>query len=216
MKARRSRMIGTAAALSSRSTVMRTISEPARASCMTCFTVASISAVSVLVMDWTTTGAPPPTMTPPTLTPTDFLRGAGPAIKPPRVCVTDKLMNLEEQCYGSVIGGSEFFRCNDVIREPLNQTAPGPFIGHDQDAPPPPRSFPQGSRAALEGFLGCGDPALSEGGDAVRCLLSRQPVRHPARLYSVPRLGGRHRAGALDGELDRFPPPRPGPCLCRE
>ncbi len=71
---------GTAAALSSRSTVMRTISEPARASCMTWRTVASISAVSVLVIDWTTTGAPPPTITPPTLTPTDCLRGAGPAI----------------------------------------------------------------------------------------------------------------------------------------
>ena len=30
--------------------------------------VASISAVSVLVIDWTTIGAPPPTMTPPILT----------------------------------------------------------------------------------------------------------------------------------------------------
>ena len=40
---------------------MRTISEPARASAATCATVPSMSAVSVLVMDWTTIGAPPPT-----------------------------------------------------------------------------------------------------------------------------------------------------------
>jgi hypothetical protein len=67
----RSRIFGTAAALSSRSTVMRTISEPARCSAATCATVASISAVSVLVIDCTTTGAPPPTITPPTSTPTE-------------------------------------------------------------------------------------------------------------------------------------------------
>ena len=63
-------MCGTAAAASSRSTVMRTISEPARASAATCFAVPSASAVSVLVIDCTTTGAPPPTVTLPTLTPT--------------------------------------------------------------------------------------------------------------------------------------------------
>lgn len=68
---------GTAAALSSRSTVMRTISEPARNNAATCCTVASISAVSVLVIDCTTTGAPPPTMTPPTSTATDARRGLG-------------------------------------------------------------------------------------------------------------------------------------------
>jgi hypothetical protein len=49
---------------------MRTISEPARASAATWATVASTSAVSVLVIDWTTIGAPPPTMTDPTCTPT--------------------------------------------------------------------------------------------------------------------------------------------------
>jgi hypothetical protein len=64
----RSRMRGTAAAASSRSTVTRTISEPAVASAATCATVASMSAVSVLVIDCTTTGAPPPTVTEPTLT----------------------------------------------------------------------------------------------------------------------------------------------------
>ena len=61
-------MWGTAAAASSRSTVMRTISEPARASAATWRTVPSMSAVSVLVIDCTTTGAPPPTVTEPTLT----------------------------------------------------------------------------------------------------------------------------------------------------
>ena len=70
-------MCGTAAALSSRSTVMRTISEPALPSAATCATVPSTSAVSVLVIDWTTTGAPPPTITPPTSTPTDCLRAKG-------------------------------------------------------------------------------------------------------------------------------------------
>src|SRR5262249_7357303 len=37
------------------------------------------SAVSVLVIDWTTTGAPPPTVTPPTSTATDWRRSCGPA-----------------------------------------------------------------------------------------------------------------------------------------
>ena len=61
-------MCGTALAASSRSTVMRTSSEPARASAATWSTVAATSAVSVLVIDWTTIGAPPPTLTPPTIT----------------------------------------------------------------------------------------------------------------------------------------------------
>src|SRR5215510_10696350 len=75
----RSLMRGTAAAASLRSTVMRTISEPAAASAATCRTVSSTSAVSVLVMDCTTTGAPPPTSTPPTSTATDRRRCCGPA-----------------------------------------------------------------------------------------------------------------------------------------
>src|SRR5271165_1489190 len=75
-----SRIWGTAAAASSRSTVMRTISEPARASAATCSTVPLISAVSVLVMDWTTIGAPPPTATSPTFTWVVVCRGLGPAM----------------------------------------------------------------------------------------------------------------------------------------
>src|SRR5262249_35428373 len=51
-------------------TVIRTISEPARASSMHCFAVDRTSTVSVFAMDWTTTGAPPPTWTLPTRTPT--------------------------------------------------------------------------------------------------------------------------------------------------
>src|SRR5262249_36033482 len=76
---RRSLMCGTAAAASSRSTVMRTSSEPGRASAATCWGVASASAVSVLVIDWTTIGAPPPTFTWPTFTATDLRRGRGAA-----------------------------------------------------------------------------------------------------------------------------------------
>jgi len=52
-------MCGTAAAASSRSTVMRTNSDPAREQRRHCAMVPSTSAVSVLVMDCTTIGAPP-------------------------------------------------------------------------------------------------------------------------------------------------------------
>src|SRR5215472_4511678 len=58
---------------------MRTISEPARAKAATCFAVPSASAVSVLVIDCTTTGAPPPTVTWPTRTETVLRRGDGAA-----------------------------------------------------------------------------------------------------------------------------------------
>ena len=52
---------GTAAAASGRLTVTRTISDPASASSMHCVAVARASAVSVIVIDCTTIGAPPPT-----------------------------------------------------------------------------------------------------------------------------------------------------------
>src|SRR6188474_1772416 len=67
---------GTARAASSTLTVMRTISEPAWASSMHCFAVPAASAVSVLVIDCTTTGAPPPTVSAPMRTPTVAWRGA--------------------------------------------------------------------------------------------------------------------------------------------
>src|SRR6266446_1248870 len=61
-------MGATWAAASGELTVMRTSSEPARASASTCRAVASASAVSVLVIDWTTIGAPPPMTTSSTAT----------------------------------------------------------------------------------------------------------------------------------------------------
>src|SRR6266446_6054661 len=61
---------GTACAASGTLTVTRTISDPACASSMHCRAVVPTSAVSVLAIDWTTTGAPPPTVTGPTGTPT--------------------------------------------------------------------------------------------------------------------------------------------------
>src|ERR1700739_1539040 len=70
-----STMRGTAAAASSLFTVMRTSSDPARANAATCCTVEGTSAVSVLVIDCTPTGAPEPTPTPPTTAVTVFLRG---------------------------------------------------------------------------------------------------------------------------------------------
>jgi hypothetical protein len=62
-------------------TATRTISQPALASAAICAVVASTSCVFVSVIDWTTTGAPPPISTPPTLTerslPTRDRTGAG-------------------------------------------------------------------------------------------------------------------------------------------
>ena len=61
-------MSGTARAASSLFTVTRTSSLPASASARTWAIVPATSAVSVLVMDWTTTGWQLPTWTPPTST----------------------------------------------------------------------------------------------------------------------------------------------------
>src|SRR6187549_3324975 len=61
---------GTAAAAASVLTVTRTSCEPAWASRATWIAVESGSAVSVLVIDWTTTGWADPTSTPPTSTDT--------------------------------------------------------------------------------------------------------------------------------------------------
>src|ERR1700712_5316495 len=69
-----SMMAGTAWAAASLLTVMRTISEPARAREAICWTVESTSAESVLVIDWTTTGASDPTRTPPMLQVTERRR----------------------------------------------------------------------------------------------------------------------------------------------
>src|SRR6266567_3933774 len=67
-------MCGTAAAASSLFTVTRTSSEPALAREATCSTVEATSAVSVLVMDCTTTGASDPTRTVPIVQATDVRR----------------------------------------------------------------------------------------------------------------------------------------------
>src|SRR5215213_10600704 len=48
-------------------TATRTTSHPALARAAICAVVASTSCVFVSVIDWTTTGAPPPIFTPPTL-----------------------------------------------------------------------------------------------------------------------------------------------------
>src|ERR1700749_106303 len=53
---------------------MRTSAEPARARGATCWMVDSASLVSVLVTDWTTTGASDPTRMPPMLTVTAWRR----------------------------------------------------------------------------------------------------------------------------------------------
>src|SRR5688572_15389976 len=69
-----STIAGTACAASSLFTVTRTISLPASASWITWRMVAAASAVSVLVIDWTTTGWAEPTRTLPTRTEGVFRR----------------------------------------------------------------------------------------------------------------------------------------------
>src|SRR4051794_40436723 len=59
---------GKASASSSFGTATRTISQPALASAAIDAVVAGTSCVFVSVIDWTATGAPPPTATPPTRT----------------------------------------------------------------------------------------------------------------------------------------------------
>ena len=59
-------IFGSASASSVFGTATRTISQPAEASAAICAVVASTSCVFVSVIDWTTTGAPPPIATPPT------------------------------------------------------------------------------------------------------------------------------------------------------
>ena len=76
--ANRSTMRGTAAAASAVFTVIRTSSLPARHNSPICLAVDATSAVSVLVIDCTTTGAPPPTCTPPMATERVKRRESGP------------------------------------------------------------------------------------------------------------------------------------------
>src|SRR5580765_816565 len=73
---------GTAAAASSVLTVTRTSCDPAWASRATWIAVASASAVSVFVIDWTTIGWALPTSTPPTSTLTVGRRRGRPASGP--------------------------------------------------------------------------------------------------------------------------------------
>src|SRR6185369_5238445 len=72
--ARRSTISGSDFAASSLLTVTRTTSEPARARSATCLTVDATSAVSVLVIDCTMTGASLPTRTLPIFAVYDCLR----------------------------------------------------------------------------------------------------------------------------------------------
>src|SRR5574342_643075 len=70
-------MSATACAAASLLTVTRTSSEPAACSARTWATVAATSAVSVLVIDWTTMGWAEPTGTAPTRTVEVWRRGIG-------------------------------------------------------------------------------------------------------------------------------------------
>ncbi len=67
-------MVAMAAAASPSGTATRTSWQPHRSRRRICSTVAMASRVSVLVIDCTTTGAPPPTVTPPMSMGFDILR----------------------------------------------------------------------------------------------------------------------------------------------
>src|SRR5450755_2292177 len=99
---RRSRMWGTAAADSSLLTVTRTNSDPARTSALTCATVPSMSAVSVLVMDCTTMGEAPPMETEPTFTVRECRRDLMPPLYLERQGgsgrYTLRMHSLEKEC----------------------------------------------------------------------------------------------------------------------
>src|SRR5579871_1970621 len=78
-----STILGTARAASSVFTVTRTSSEPAVARAITWLTVEVTSAVSVLVIDWTTTGCELPTFTEPIWAVTERRRACAAMQNPP-------------------------------------------------------------------------------------------------------------------------------------
>ena len=85
-------MAGSASASSCDGTATRTIWQPEAVSSAICCSVAFTLAVSVVVIDWTDTGAPPPTGTEPTMICRDSLRsasGAGGAAGIPRSMLMD-------------------------------------------------------------------------------------------------------------------------------
>src|SRR5215831_6152290 len=94
---------GRASASSWDGTATRTIWQPAAVSSATCCRVAFTSAVSVVVIDWTETGAPPPTGTAclpwPTITWRDWRRGAsgsGGTSGKPRSTVITRFASLDQ------------------------------------------------------------------------------------------------------------------------
>src|SRR5262245_1805610 len=88
-------MRATCAAASGVLTVIRTSSEPARASASTCRAVESASSVSVLVIDWTTIGAPPPMRTSSTWTWREILRFMGSGDGEPRYVLLRMRLQVE-------------------------------------------------------------------------------------------------------------------------
>src|SRR5580704_9621592 len=98
-----STMAGSAAAAASLLTVTLTSSDPAEARAATCWMVLFTSAVSVLVMDCTTTGADEPTRTLPILTVTDFLRSSS-AINPSVLVYNPSDLNVSNELNRDVEG----------------------------------------------------------------------------------------------------------------
>ena len=89
-------IFGSASASSPFGTATRTISQPALASAAICAVVASTSCVFVSVIDCTTGGAPPPILTPPTVTERSLATAPGyPPVAP--WCLTPQVSDTVSQ-----------------------------------------------------------------------------------------------------------------------
>src|SRR5712664_240556 len=116
----------TARAASSVFTVTRTSSLPAACSARTCAAVAAASAVSVLVIDWTTMGWALPTGTPPTLTVTVGRR---------------VLTRTKYSAAGRGAGLEQLVRYHDPQAE-SGQPEPARHVGPDIGADPRANAYP--------------------------------------------------------------------------
>ena len=118
-----SRIRGTAAAASFSLTVTRTSSDPARASEVTWATVPAMSAVSVLVIDWTTIGAAPPTVTEPTMTGTERRRTGsgmgGPRRIPRHLIAGSGTWRVVGEPARPIIAGASLIVCAPAARRAL-------------------------------------------------------------------------------------------------
>ena len=168
-------MWGTALAASSRSTVIRTSSDPAAASAATCATVPATSAVSVLVIDWTTIGASPPTVSA-----TDRDRNAHPARRRPERRTHFLTHSRRSRC-GAPIAGA--FSCRRrTIASTLRRQPPSA-----EDHSPAGRLACKASTS--RGTLRRTMPGLPRGAPGPPSMLTSRPPALPVRSCRPGRSG---------------------------